>query len=215
MHQPDSDSYIETTIDGERVAGTVHYEGSSDISVRLEQPSLALVDTLHMPNFQRPLFPDGFLGDYGEQSALQLLEGLYREQKRGTARRKAFAVDCEEFGRVRYLVANPGHAERNRSILGRGEINSNVRIEFEDDGPYRYARLFDSGTGQPFLGESSVFENGVEEDIAGVRKDLAFRLHIKRTRRRLLSLSRPALAGGSEKLPRSLGRAWSASANYL
>src|ERR1017187_6191266 len=140
-----------------------------------------------MPNFQRPLYPEGFLGDYGEQRALDLLEGLYREQKRGRARRKAFATDCEEFGRVRYLVANPGHPERSRTILGRGDINSNVWVQFEDDGPYRYARLFDAGTGQPFLGEASVFETGVEEYITGVKGDLAFRLHIKRTRHRLLS----------------------------
>jgi hypothetical protein len=34
--KPDSDHQIETLIDGEHVAGTVHYTGAADISVRLE-----------------------------------------------------------------------------------------------------------------------------------------------------------------------------------
>ena len=188
MHQPDSDQHIETTIDGEHVSGTVHYTGSSDISVRLEYPSSALVDGVHMPYFARGVYPQGFLGDYGEQRALDLLEGLYRAQKRGTARRSAFAEGCgdfKEFGRVRYVATNPGHPQRDRTILERGEINSNVSVQLEDDGPYRYARLFDATSGQPFLGEASVVETSIAEYIHALKQDVAFRIFIKRSSSKL------------------------------
>lgn len=188
MHQPDSDHHIETTIDGEHVSGTVHLAGSTDISVRLEYPSSALEDGVHMPNFARPVFREGFLGDYGEQRALQLLEGLYREQKRGTARRKDFASDrgdFDEFGRVHYLTASPGHPDRHRIVLERADINASVSVQLEDDGPYRYARFFDTSTGQPFLGEASVVETSIAEYINAVKQDVAFQIFLKDTQRKL------------------------------
>jgi hypothetical protein len=199
MHQPDSDHHIETTIDGEHVSGTVHFAGSTDISVRLEYPSSALEDGVHMPNFARPVFREGFLGDYGEQRAVQLLEGLYREQKRGTARRKDFAGDrgdFEEFGRVRYVAVNPGHPDRHRIVLERADINDSVSVQLEDDGPYRYARLFDTSTGQPFLGEASIVENTVGEYVKGVKQDIAFRLYIMNLHLKLL----PSLSDKAKQL---------------
>lgn len=112
MHQPDSDEPIKIVIDGEHVSGSVHYTGSSDITVRLECPCVGFVEGLHMPNFSRWVYPEGFLGKHGEERARELLEWLYREQKRGSARRRASAKTSvsgkiEEFGRVRYLAVNP------------------------------------------------------------------------------------------------------------
>ncbi|MCU1233935.1 MAG: hypothetical protein JWP63_1902, partial [Candidatus Solibacter sp.] len=156
--------------------------------VRLEYPSSALEDGLHMPNIARPVFREGFLGDYGEKRALDLLEGLYRAQKRGTARRKDFASDrgdFEEFGRVRYVAVNPGHPQRDRTIIERGEISSSVSAQLEDDGPYRYARLFDTPTGQPFLGEASVVETSIAEYVLALKQDVAFQLFLQDTQRKL------------------------------
>ena len=87
-------------IDGERVCGTVHYTGSADITVRLEEPSTEWSTGLHMPHFARSVHPEGFLGAYGKQRALGLLIWLYKEHKRGDRRRK-LAAHFEEFGRIR------------------------------------------------------------------------------------------------------------------
>ncbi|MBV8819813.1 MAG: hypothetical protein JO022_15735 [Acidobacteriaceae bacterium] len=83
MHRKVSSRKIETTIDGERVCGTVQYIGSADITVRLEEPVSDRSAHLHIPNLARSLYPDGFLGAYGEETALDLLKELFQQHKRG------------------------------------------------------------------------------------------------------------------------------------
>lgn len=84
------------------------------------------------------------------------------------------------------LPSTPGHPRRDLDILERGEINSRTWVQLERDGPYRYARLFETASGQPFLGEASVIENDVADYIHGVKQDLAFRMYVERTRLKLL-----------------------------
>jgi hypothetical protein len=186
MHQPDSERKIEITIDGERVCGTVDNGGAAEMSVRLDQPVNDWTISLHMPNFARPVHPEGFLGKYGEERSLELLVNLYKEQKKGDRRRKFAGVDFEEFGRVRYLAVDPRHPGRGVKIREKASVTPSVYVQIEEDGPYGRARFFDSGTNEPFLAESAVYEEDIEEYINGVKADRGFSLHLETIRKKLL-----------------------------
>jgi hypothetical protein len=187
MHQPDSDRTIEITIDGEIVSGTVHHDGAADISVRLDQPvNRDWTDSLHMPYFARPVHREGFLGEYGEQRARDLLVSLYKLQKKGDRRRTFAGPDFEEFGRVRYLAINPGHPARGVRILEKTGLDALVHVQLESAGPYRRARFFDSVTDQPFLAESAVYEENIQAYVDGVKADLGFSRHLQTVRLKLL-----------------------------
>jgi hypothetical protein len=190
MHQPDSERKIEITVDGERVRGTVHNGGAADLSVRLDEPVNDWTISLHMANFARPVHPEGFLGEYGEERALELLVNLYREQKKGDRRRKFAGVDFEEFGRVRYLGVDPRHPPRHQGrgvkIREKASVTPLVYVQIEDDGPYGRARFFDSGTNEPFLAEAAVYEEDLKEYIRGVKADRGFSLHLEIIRKKLL-----------------------------
>ncbi|MEO8660885.1 MAG: hypothetical protein ABI693_20605 [Bryobacteraceae bacterium] len=196
MHEPNSERKIETIIDGERVCGEVHYGGSSDMSVRLEQPSDERLTGFHMPNFARSTYPEGFLGEYGEQRALEILADLYHEQKKGDRRRKFADLDFEEFGRVRYLKSNPGHCDHGRTIRGQASIDSTIHVQIEDDGPYGLARFFDSVTNEPFLAESAVYEQSVPKYVNGVKADVGFLRRLNTIRKKLL----PDMQGRADHL---------------
>jgi hypothetical protein len=186
MHQPNSERRIETIIDGESVCGTVSHGGATELTVRLDQPLNNRSISVHMPVFARPVYPEGFLGEYGEQRSLQLLVNLYKEQKKGDRRRKFAGVDFEEFGRVRYIASDPGFPRRGVKIREKASVGGSVYVQIEDDGPYGRARFFDSGTLQPFLAESAVYDEGIREYVVGVKADLCFSRHLETTRRKLL-----------------------------
>ena len=186
MHQPDSDCVIETIVDGERVCGTVHYGGSTELSVRLDCPSSERTISVHMPYFARPVHREGFLGEHGEQRALGFLISLYRDQKRGDRRRQFAGVGYEEFGRLRYLASNPGNPARGRQIREQAAISSKVYVQLEAQVPYAFARFFDSGTNQPFLAETAVCDVSIQQYVAGVKADPRFVEHLESVHRQLL-----------------------------
>jgi hypothetical protein len=122
MHQPNTECQIGIVVDGEEVCGTVRYGGSNELYARLDSPSIAWTESVHMPNFARGIHPEGFLGEYGESRALSLLVGLYKTQKKGDRRYQFAGVDYPEFGRVRYLrgtqdfpAATPPSTTKHRS----------------------------------------------------------------------------------------------------
>jgi hypothetical protein len=180
MHQPDSERKIEITIDGERVCGTVRYTGAADISVRLDEPANDWSDGVHMPNFARPVYPEGFLGAYGQKRALELLANLYKEQKKGDRRRRFAGSDFEAFGRVRYLAVNPGYPAREQKVGGQARIYPSVYAQMEEHSPYGLVRFFDSETKQPFLAESAVYEASIQEYVNGVETDTGFSRVLKK-----------------------------------
>jgi hypothetical protein len=186
MHQADSERKIEIMIDGERVCGTVHIGGATELSVRLDEPAIDWTTGVHMPYFARTVHPEGFLGQYGEESALAFLVSLYKEQKQDDRRRKFAGFDFQAFGRVRYLAVSPRHPAQERKIREQAKISSTIYVQIEDDGLYGLARFFDSGTKQPFLAESAVYEESVQAYVAGVMADLGFRQYMKTVRRKLL-----------------------------
>ncbi len=61
-------------------------------------------------------------------------------------------------------------------------LDASVHVQLEGDGRYRLARFFDSGTDQPFLGESAVCEEGIQVYIDGVKADLGFSRHLETIR---------------------------------
>ena len=88
--------------------------------MRIDWPEIDRTISVHMPNLARSVHPEGFLGEYGEQRAIELLVSLYKEQKQGDRRRKFARVDSEEFGRVRYLEGRswPSRARREDTRKG-------------------------------------------------------------------------------------------------
>lgn len=185
MHQPDTEYQIETTVDGEHVRGTVRLGGSTDLSVRLESPSSVPSVSWHMPYFARGVHRDGFLGEYGDQYAMEVLVELYKEQKRGNRRREYAGIDYEEFGRVRFLLDDPRYPRRDRIVLGQAPVNDAVEVRLEDRAPYRLARFYDAATREPFLAEAAVYEEHVQEYVEGTISDLGFRHRLESTRQRL------------------------------
>ena len=96
-------------------------------------------------------------------------------------------TESEAFARPLAISVRTARANAQRRTGG---------VQLEESGPYRYARFFDTATMQPFLGEAAVVEETVAEYLHAVRGDLDFRLHIKRTRRKLL----PQFAENAKRL---------------
>jgi predicted aminopeptidase len=186
MHQPDSEHQINATIDGEEVCGTVRYSGSTELYVQLDRPSIIWTESVHMPNFARAVHREGFLGEYGEERAMSLLIGMYKEQKKGDRRRRYAGIDYTEFGRLRYLREDPRFPKRGCVIREKAELNSVIHVQLEANGPYGLARFFDSTTNQPFLAEAAVYEETIRAYLYAVKSDVGFRLYVKAVRRRAL-----------------------------
>ncbi len=81
---------------------------------------------------------------------------------------------------------DPGHPGRGVKIREKASIGASVYVQIEDDGPYGRARFFDSGTDQPFLAESAVYDEGIREYVEGVKADLSFSRRLETIRRKLL-----------------------------
>jgi hypothetical protein len=187
LHEPDSTRQIETIVDGEPVRGTVHLIGSSKIDVTLDWPPTDLSAGSSMSFFSRvPPGEPGYLGKYGETLAMNFLLSLHERHKRGDRRRQFAGAGFREFGRVRYLATKPGYPERGVRILEKTPLGSLIYVQIESDGPYRRARLFDSGTDQPFLAESAVYEKSVQAYVDGVKADPGFSRHLETVRLKLL-----------------------------
>jgi hypothetical protein len=187
LYEPGSTRQIETVVDGETVRGTVQFTGSSRIKVTLDWPPSDLSDESSISFFSRvPPGEPGYLGEYGEKLAMQFLLSLYEKHKKGDRRRQFGGAHLEEVGRVRYLKVNPHHPESDVKIREKASVDASVYVQIEDDAPYALARFFDSGTDEPFLAESAVYEKSIQEYIDGVKADVGFTLHLEAIRQKLL-----------------------------
>jgi hypothetical protein len=197
LHEPDSTRQIETVVDGQTVRGTVILTGSSRMRVTLDWPSTILSAGKSMSFFSRvPPGEPQYLGKFGETLAMNLLLSVYEEYKKGDWRRQFVGARFKEFGSVRYLAVNPGYPGRDVKIREKVDLDASVHVQLEGDGRYRLGRFFDSGTDQPFLAESAVYEESIQVYIDGVKADLAFIRHLETIRLKQL----PRMVGNSAVL---------------